>query len=109
MIYFQHKCSTFSSVLFWQRQQTHIKMPRSSAMRNITHDKLRQTLAFFLNHVLVNHLAGIEMGFLVQTFIIETLEDIREMVQREITQLIIEEEEGFEEDSSSSEDEPVEP
>ena len=47
--------------------------------------------------------------FLVQTFIIETLEDIREMVQREITQLIIEEEEGFEEDSSSSEDEPVEP
>ena len=82
-------------------------MPRSSARRNEIHDKLRQALAFFLNHVLANHLAGIEMGVLVERFIIDKLKEIREIVQTEIQQLIREEEEGFEEDSSySSDDEP---
>ena len=84
-------------------------MPRSRALRNVIHNKLRQALAFYLNHVLVNHVAGLEMGVLVQTFIIEALECIRVLVQREIERLLIEEEEGFEVDSSSSEDEPVEP
>ena len=106
MFYFENKCSTFSSVLFWQRQQTDIKMPRSRAMRDLSHDRLRQTLAFFLNHVLVNHVAGIDMGVLVHQFIIDKLKVIREVVEMEVQELLIEEEEGFEEDSSSSEDEP---
>ena len=84
-------------------------MPRSSARRNEIHDKLRQALAFFLNHVLVNHLCGFEMGVLVLRYIIARLKDLRGIVETETQLLLRDEEEGFEEDSSlsySSEDEP---
>ena len=84
-------------------------MPRSSALRNEIHDKIREGLAFFLNHVLVNHLCGLEMGILVLRYIIGRLKDLRGIVEREIELLLVDEEEGFEDDSSSSylsDDEP---
>ena len=77
-------------------------MPRSSARRNEIHEKLRHTLAFLLNHVLANHLAGLEMGVLVERFLLSQLNDLRVRLQNEIQLLVRDEEEGVEEDSSSS-------
>ena len=57
-------------------------------------------------------MAGMEMGVLVERFIIERLREIREVVQVEIENLAQDNEEGYEEEtsssySSSSEDEPA--
>ena len=81
-------------------------MPRPRYIRNKIHRRIRQALAFFLNHILVNRMAGVEMGVLVERFVIERLRDIREVVLIEIENLAQDNEEGYEEETSS-EDEPA--
>ena len=109
MFYFENKCSTFSSVVFWQPKETHTrtKMPRSSAERKQCHERLRHTMAFLLNHIFANHLAGLELGVMVERFLLAQLYDLRRTVIEEIEKLQRDEEEGFVEDwfLSSSEDE----
>ena len=93
-------------------------MPRSIEIIMEVHNRIRMAMAFFMDHVLMHHVSGFDMGRLVLRYVIERLTELKELVEAEIHLLLIDEglidEDEFEveEESSSanSEDErEVEP
>ena len=79
-------------------------MPREREIITECHNRIRRAMAFFMDHVIMHHVCGYEMGRLVLRFVIERLTDLQEMVEAEIhlleidEGLIVEDEFAIEED-----------